>query len=156
MKKILLGILILIVLFFVSIFKAPELAGAISNLLGYPDFPKHVIEFKSGFDHVVTDVPTKDEVINTYNTTLSGAIELKGKVVQGIHTSKETVDSIRETLSGAEEKIESAKETYNKTVDFIDETGKKIEETKKIIEDTSKVIEEVQSLGNKTATGEVQ
>ncbi|MCP4523110.1 MAG: hypothetical protein GY828_02725 [Candidatus Gracilibacteria bacterium] len=153
LQKLLLSILILLVLFILSIFNAPELAGALSNMFGYPNLPKQVIEFKESFDTVVTDIPTKDEVLDTYNTTLSGAIELKGKVIDGIHTTKETVDTIRETLSGAEEKIENAKETYNKTVEFIDETGKKIEETKKIIEDTSKVIENVQGIGEDFSSG---
>lgn len=145
-----------IILFVLTVFKAPDLAKSISELAGFPNLPANIISIKTTFDWVITDIPTKEELENQYNEALSWAIELKGKIVDWVQSTKNTVDDLRETMSWAEQKIEDIKETYNDAKEFVDEAGKKIEETKKIIEDTSRVINEVQNIGNMTNTGVAQ
>jgi methyl-accepting chemotaxis protein len=138
----------IIILFVLTIFKAPDLAKSISELAGFPNLPANIISIKSTFDWVVTDIPTKEELEKQYTEALSWAVELKGKIVDWVQSTKDTVDDLRETMSWAEQKIEDIKDTYNDAKDFVDNASKKIEETKKIIEDTTKVINEVQNINN--------
>lgn len=134
------------------VFKAPDLTKSISDLAWFPKIPEQVIEIKVKYDNIVTDFPTKEELEKQYNQTLSWALDLKGKIIDWVLSTKDNVDSLRETMSWAQQKIESIRETYNEAKEYIDIAEKKIEETKKIIEDTSKIIDEVKNIGNITHT----
>jgi hypothetical protein len=142
-----------IILFVLTVFKAPDLAKSISWLAGFPNLPASIISIKSTFDWAVTDIPTQEELEKQYNEALSWAIIIKGKIVGWVEITKNKVDDLRETMSWAEGKIDDLKDTYNDAKDFIDQAWKKIEETKKIIEDTNKVMNDVQNMWNKTSSG---
>lgn len=148
LKKIFWWFILIVILFILSIFKAPDLAKSISWVIWFPNLSINIYEFKWRFDTAVTNIPTKEELEFKYNETLSGAIELKWKIIDWVQTTKETVDDLRETLSWAEQKIEDLKDTYNDAKEFVDEASKKIDEAKKIIEDTNKVINDVQNIGD--------
>lgn len=146
LRKLFWSAIVLIVLFILAVFKAPELAKSIADLAWYPNVPEKITEFKATFDNVVTDIPTKEELESQYNSTVSWALELKENIVNGVQTTKDKVDSLRETMSWAEQKVNELKETYNDAKEFIDETSEKIDQAKQIIEDTQAVIDNVQSV----------
>ena len=144
------------VLFILCVFKAPEVAKSIANVTGFPNLPDKILSFKWSYDTVVTDIPSKQELSDKYNSTLSWALELKENILNWVDSTKETVDSLRETMSWAEQTIEDLKDAYSEAKVFIDDAGKKIEETKKIIEDTTTVINNVKNLreNNSSSTTE--
>ena len=145
-QKLFWSIILLFILFILAVFKAPDLAKSVAELAGFPNLPTNITEFKSNFDNIVTDIPTKEELESQYNSTVSWALQLKENIVNWVETTKDKVDSLRETMSWAEQKIEEIKEWYEDAKQFIDETGKKIDEAKQIIEDTQAVIENVQNV----------
>lgn len=148
LQKIFWWFILSVTLFWVSVFKTPELADSIGNTFGFPHLTSQIREIKKSFDWVVTHVPSQDEIKDALAETKSGALKIKDGFIDGVEVTKDKIDTVRVTLSWAEQKIEDAKDAYNKTVDFIDETGKKIDQVKQTIEDTSKVIEEVQNIWN--------
>jgi hypothetical protein len=87
------------VLYILVIFKLPALGQTIGEAFGIEKFNNFVIEFKSTLDRVSTDVPTKEEVVDSYERAMSGAKDLKESIVDGVDTTKETIDTVRETLS---------------------------------------------------------
>lgn len=152
LKKIFWWMIVLIILFVLTVFKAPDLANSIAELAGFPNLPTNIISIKSTFDWAVTDIPSQSELEEHYNEALSWAIIIKWQIIDGVQTTKDTVDDLRETLSWAEQKIEDIKETYDDAKEFVDEASAKIEATKKIIEDTTKVINEVQNITSTTSS----
>lgn len=148
LQKIFWWFILSITLFWVSVFKAPELADSIWNTFGFPNLTSYIRDFKSWFDEAITHVPSQEEIQEKIAQTKSWALKIKDGIITWVETTKNKVDDVRESLSWAEQTLQDAKNAYNKTVDFIDETGKKIDEVKKTIEDTSKVIEEVQNIWN--------
>lgn len=148
LQKIFWWFVLSVTLFWVSVFKAPELADSIGNTFWFPNLTSYIRDFKSWFDDVVTHVPSQEEIQEKLAQTKSWALKIKDGIITWVESTKNKVDDVRETLSWAEQTLQDAKDAYDKTVDFIDETGKQIDQVKQTIEDTSKVIEEVQNIWN--------
>ncbi|MDR2411962.1 MAG: hypothetical protein LBD88_05405 [Candidatus Peribacteria bacterium] len=70
-KKILWFLVIVFVLYILLIFTYPNLADKIENKLGIKSFNEFIRNFKTTLDDICTNLPTKDEVKNAYNKTLS-------------------------------------------------------------------------------------
>lgn len=145
LRKLFWSVILFVILFILSVFKAPDLAQSIADLAGFPNLPTKIVQAKEKYDQVVTNMPTKEEIENQYNLTISWAIEIKENITNWVQTTKDKVDSLRETMSGAEEKLNELKETYNDAKDFLDETSQKIDQAKQLIEDTQAVIDNVQN-----------
>lgn len=156
LKKIFWTAILLFILFVLAVFKAPEVAKSVANIIGYPNLPESITKLKWTYDQVVTDIPSKEELEKQYNSTISWAIELKENIVNWVQTTKNKVDSLRETMSWAEQKIEDLKGSYNDAKEFIDEAGKKIDETKKIIEDTTTVINNVKNIADSSGNDTIK
>lgn len=148
LKKIFWWFIVLFILFILAVFHAPKIAEWISEMIWVPNVPQKIESFKVWFDEMVTRVPTQQELEDTYNKTVSWALDIKNTVIDWVHTTKDTIDNVRETLSWAEQKVEELKDTYNKTVEIIDQAGQKVNEVKQVIEDTNQVIENVQNIWN--------
>lgn len=127
MKKILLTILIIFVLYILAIFVSPTFAEKIWWLIPpLKIFNENVLKIKNIFDKTVTDLPTKEELNDVYNKTLSWATIVWKKIENWTNKAKEKIDDVRNTLSWAEAK-------YNEVNQFIDEKEKQIDETKELI-----------------------
>jgi len=112
MKKIVLFLLIVFVLYTLAVFQFPEFADSFGNKIGLESYNNFVRSFKSTMDKTSTNIPSLDEAKNAYDQTLSGANALKDTFIDGVNTTKTTIDTIRETASGVQD-------TYNKTVETI-------------------------------------
>ncbi len=141
MKKLLLILLIFFLFYIISIFKFPAFAVIVWTLLWTENFNEFMLKFSDTYNEVVTDIPSKDEVLDTYNKTISWAIIVKDKIVNWLDTSKSFIDEVRVTFSWSEEKIneikeniDSIKDTYEDTKEIIDDTVSNISEIKDKIE----------------------
>jgi hypothetical protein len=70
-KKILWFLVIIFVLYLLLIFIYPNFADNIESKLGIQPFNNSIRNFKTKLDNIYTNLPTKDEVKDAYNKTLS-------------------------------------------------------------------------------------
>ncbi len=134
-NKILRSILIIIILYLLAVFQAPDFSDKVSSLLWVPNLATNLRNAKEKFDEIITRVPTKEEAIDSYNRVYSWAIKAKDDFEDWVNTTKETIDTFRKTMSWAEEKYEDTKE-------FIENTSDKINEVKEVIDKVSEIWEE--------------
>lgn len=132
-KKILWFFLIFIILYILAIFKAPALADNIEDLLKINWFNNSVRDMKSALDDIYTNFPSREEVLNTYNKTLSWANDLKQKAWSWTSQIKNTIDNFRLSVSWSVDKYEWIK-------DDILETKQKMDQTVDTIKNTSDAI----------------
>lgn len=145
LKNILLWIVIMFVWYILLIFTSPKIAWNIANILGLNWFNEFVLKLKSGYDQTVTNLPTKEEVLDTYEKVYSWAIEVKTNVKNWINTTKNTIDDIRETLSWAEDTFNDIKDWVNKAKDFIETASWTLNNTVETIDNFSETYEELTS-----------
>ncbi|MDC0506279.1 hypothetical protein OAN96_01655, partial [Candidatus Gracilibacteria bacterium] len=138
-KKIFLVFVILITLFGVSVFKAPGVSNTLEGWLGLEGLGDKIRGVKSTVDKVSTDIPTLDEVKNTYDKAYSGAIDAKNTLQGGIKDTKNFIDGTRKTLSGAEAIYNDAKGVYDETKEVISGVQDKIDSAKEVLEDGKKL-----------------
>ncbi len=143
-KKILWFLLIFVVLYILAIFKAPVLADSIEDLLKINWFNQTVRDFKTSLDNIYTNLPSKEQVIDTYNKTLSWANELKEKAWSWTKQLKESIDNVRLSISWSVDKYEwikndiiETKQKMDQTVDTIKSTSEAIGEFWENIKNTS-------------------
>jgi peptidoglycan hydrolase CwlO-like protein len=134
MKKILLMLVVFIVLFLILIFKAPVVADKIWNLFWFYWVSENIVNIKNKFDNAITRIPSKEEVIQTYDMAYSWT-------VNAIDKTKDTIDNVRENANKIEEKYNNAKE-------FIDDTWKKIDEVKSTINDLEQIWNNIKNIVN--------
>lgn len=127
-KKIILLWVILGVLYGFSIFFFPSVSSSIDTLLGIPGFSQEIRSGKSQFDSVVTDIPKVQEV-------LSGAMDAKETLVDGVATTKEKIDTIRSWAQKVQETVEEGKQTYQEAKEVFDDASQKVEKIQGIIEE---------------------
>ena len=132
-KKIFLFLVILAVVFIVLAFQVPTVTKNIESTLGMSGITDKILNFKGTYDHVVTDIPGKQDVVNTYNTLASGAIDAKNTVVDTANTTKQKVDEVRKTLSGAQD-------TVNDTIKTAQKTKEDLEKLQKLGQDIVKIV----------------
>lgn len=136
MKKILLALIIIIVAFLLLIFQAPAVTSSIEKIIGMDWLTDSIRGFKSTVDTVSTNIPTKEDLVNTYNQLSSGAIEWTQQVVETVNETKAKIDEVRETLSGAQE-------TIDKTIQVANDLQKTVQEGKEIVNDLQKISQDV-------------
>jgi len=129
MKKFFLILLIIFVLYIVSIFKLPSFSWFIWNILWIEKFNEFIVSFWTTYNDVVTDIPSKEQVLDTYNKTLSWAIDIKNTIIDWLDTTKWYVDEIRLSLSWSEDKIDEFKQSITDLKDTYDDTKVIITET---------------------------
>lgn len=129
MKKILLSLLIIFIVYIILIFKLPVFALKIWEFLWIKKFNEFVEKFWSWFNNVVTDIPTSWEVLDVYNKTLSWANIVKWKLLDQAEKTKSVVDEVRINFSWSEEKIKDIKTTISTISNTIDETKDSINDT---------------------------
>lgn len=139
MKKILLMLVILITIYILIVFKVPELWKSLGELFWTTNFNEFILKHSDTFNKTVTDIPTKDELIDTYNKAYSWAIDIKDNVIDWAETVKSTIDDIRVTLSWAEDKINNVKDKYDQAKDFIDSNSWRIQELQNSIDNIREI-----------------
>lgn len=119
----------------VGVFFAPTQTDVLAEKIGTTGYNNFVRSFKTTLDNVTTDIPTKDEFLEGGQAALSGAIDIKDTVVQGIGTTKDTIDTVRSTLSGAESTYNEAKDTFDKAKDFVEGASEKVQNVRNTLDD---------------------
>jgi len=124
--KLILILLIPTVGYGVTVFAAPEVAGKIDAFVWIPWFSEKIRGSKANFDTVITDIPSLNEF-------KSWALDIKDTVVDGVATTKDTIDSVRGWAQKVEETYNSAVETYDSTKQALDEANRKITEFQSLL-----------------------
>lgn len=133
--------LISIVWYGLSVFAAPDISRQIDNLLWISGFSDTLRWGKESFDDVVTDIPSLGEV-------RSGALDAKQKFLDGVDTTKETIDSVRGWAQKAEETLTEAKETYDQAKETYDQAKETFNDLTGKVEEVQGVMEDVQNITN--------
>lgn len=120
LRKIIWSIILFLVIYILLIFKAPGIAWVIENIIWINWFNNFILWAKSTYDETVTNIPSKDELQNTYNTVQSWAIEFKENFEIWVEITKEKIDAFRATMSWAESTYNDLKDWFNDAKDFID------------------------------------
>jgi len=87
-------------------------------------------------NQVSTDIPTLDEVKETYDKAYSWAIDAKNTIQQGINDTKTIIDKTRSTLNEAEELYNDAKWVYDGVKDTVENVQWKLDTAKELLEET--------------------
>ncbi len=119
--KLILILLIPTVWYGVTVFAAPETASKIDSIIWIPGFSDKIRGSKENFDNVITDIPNLNEF-------KSWALDLKETVIDGVATTKDTIDTVRWWAQKVEETYNQAVDTYDSTKDALDEANRKITE----------------------------
>jgi len=121
MNKIISFFILIITLYIILIFKSPDLASKIWNTLWIQSFNEFINSSKWNIDQISNNVPTADEIVDTYNKTLSWAIELRDNIQDWIIKTKDTIDWVRSTINDTKEVIDQTKETIDSTINTVNE-----------------------------------
>jgi len=146
LKKLILLLVILATLYSVAVFKFPEVADTIWSTIGLSEFNDKIRSWKDTYDNVVTDIPSKTDLLDTYSWAINDARNIRDDLKDKVDMTKDRIDDIRTTLSGAEDTYNEVKDTIWEAKEFIDETTDKIDEVKWTLEkvsDVTKKIDEV-------------
>ena len=151
-KKIFLSLLIIFILYILIIFNIPSLWLKIENILWINWFNNFILKSKKTYDETVTNIPTKEEVIETYDTVYSWAVELKNNLKEWLDNTKKQVDNIRETLQETKDNYYELKENINEAKDFIENASWTLKNTINsntwLIEWTKEIYESIKELEN--------
>ncbi len=139
MKKILLLILILIVLYGLSVFAMPQVSSTIDNAVGMPWFSEKLRWGKDTFDNTVTDIPSLNEF-------KSWALDAQKKFLDGVDSTKDTIDTVRGWAQKVEDTYNWAKETYDQAKNTLDEAKQTFEDLSGKVQEVQGVVESVQEL----------
>jgi len=132
--KFLLSLLIFTIVLTLSVFNIPTITTSIEKMIWLNWFTEFILKFKSTYDETVTNIPTKGELENTYNTVQSWALDFKDKFEDWIKLTKQKIDSIRGSVWEIEDTYNDLKDNYDEVQEFIDTNSWKIDEIKEVIE----------------------
>lgn len=110
-KKLILSVLIIVVLYILAIFNAPVLADDIEKLIWIEWFNQKIRDFKTSLDWV----PVQDNLTDIYNKTLSWAEWITSEAVWKVNDVKNSIDDVRWTLSWAVSTYKEVKTTIEET-----------------------------------------
>ena len=114
-KKLLLIILIIVTLYIVSIFVSPAVADKIENSFWFTWFNQKIRDLKSWVDSTYTNIPSKDEFLETYDQAKIQA-EIKAKdALNWVNEVKWNIDEVRSTLSWAASTYKEVKTSIETT-----------------------------------------
>lgn len=121
MKKIILFILRVIVLYILMIFSLPNLASSIWEKLWLLWFNNKVIKIKQNIDDFFTWVDINESLKETKNS----ALEIKQNIDNNIKETQDKIDTIRENVDKTIKAIDDTKKTINETI----KTTKELQES---------------------------
>jgi hypothetical protein len=130
-KKIFWFLIFVFVLYILAIFSLPTLADRIWEALKIEKFNEQVRWFKKKLDEVYTNLPSKEEWKDTWNKVLSGAIDLKNKVLSWAESIKWVIDDTRETVN-----------------DYANTLTGAIQDVKKVKEQADWIIKDIENISN--------
>lgn len=133
MKKILLIISIIIIVYVMIIFIKPVIADKIAWVLWIQSINKIILNFKYKLDGTSTKIPSKKELEEAYSWAKDKVTEIK-----------DNIDDIRKTA-------DDLKWTYNETKDLINQTWEKINKVKDTLNDIQAVGDSINNVVNKDA-----
>ncbi len=133
MKKLLWLIVIIVTIYILLIFKAPNITTKIEKSLWFSWLTEFVTGTKWNLDKTYTNIPSKSEAY-------SWIIDIKNNIINWLDTTKEKIDSVRWAVVWAEKKINEVKQTYDKAASFINNANNKLKEAQKTINDISGAI----------------
>lgn len=145
-KKLLLIILIIVTLYIVSIFVSPTLADKIESSFGFTWFNQKIRDLKSWVDSTYTNIPSKDEFLETYDQAKIQA-EIKAKdALNWVSEVKWNIDEVRSTLSWAAS-------TYKEVKTSIETTKAQVETWVNAIKTTADTLNQVSNTLNWALSG---
>lgn len=124
-KKLVLSILIIVILYIIAIFNAPVLADDIEKMIWTDWFNQKIRDFKASLDW--------DSLNNILNSTLSWAEWIGNETIWKVNDVKNSIDDVRWTLSWAVN-------TYKEVKSSIDETKTQVENWINSLKDTADTI----------------
>lgn len=119
------------------IFKIPQIAWLIENILWINWFNQFVLSFKSTWDDIFTNIPNNNELNDAFDNVYSWALDFKTKFEDWLGVTKDKIDWFRETASGIENTYNELKDTYDKAKGFIESNSWTIDDIKEVIETIS-------------------
>lgn len=134
MKKIILFLLIILVGYGLTVFLAPQVSNTIDKIIGIEWFSDSIRWWKEVFDEVITDIPTVGDVLDGYESALSGARDVKTTIEGWVETTKDTIDTIRWWAQKAEETYNDAKDTINDAKETFDDLSWKVQQIWEVVE----------------------
>lgn len=147
-KKIFWSVILLGTLYTAGAFYSPTLVAPLWDMIGLSGYNTFIKSFKGNLDQVSTDIPSQNEFLDTGKMAMSWALDIKDKVVWGISTTKDTIDTIRETASGAEATYKDVKNTFDQAKEVVEGTTEKIQQVKNTLDDVQKLSDGITSVVN--------
>lgn len=145
-KKLLLIILIIVTLYIISIFVSPALSDKIESSLWITWFNQKIRDLKLGVDSTYTNIPSKDEFLETYDQAKIQA-EIKAKdALNWVSEVKWNIDEVRSTLSWAAS-------TYKEVKTSIETTKAQVETWVNAIKTTADTLNQVSNTLNWALSG---
>ena len=151
-QKLFWVLILLAVTYTAGVFYAPEPTDKIASIVWLETYNDFVRSFKSTLNDVSTDIPTKEELVEGGRAAFSWALDIKDTVIDGISSTKETLDTVRSTLSGAESTYKDAKETFDKAKDFVEGASEKVQNVKEALDDVEERGESITNIVDTEAT----
>lgn len=143
MKKIIWILILLVVVYILLIFKAPNLTTEIEKLAGIEGLTELVTSIKWNIDEAATKIPSPEELEDRYNQTVSGALHVKDNVINGIDKTKETIDNVRVTLSWAQDTISDTMDVVGSAVEKVQQAKETVDKINQSVQEVSETIETV-------------
>lgn len=131
-KKLVLLIVIIISLYWVSVFTMPEISAQIDKLIWMPGLSDNLKWTKDKLEGAITNIPSVEEF-------KSWALDAKNMFIDGVDTTKETIDTIREGAQKAEETYNEAKETFDDAKQVFEDASEKFEQIQDVVDSVKNV-----------------
>lgn len=122
------------------IFTSPQIAAVFENILWINWFNEFVKSFKSWYDDTVTDIPTNNELINTYKDVVDTTNDLSNHFVEWVSITKTKIDNFREDLNQKKKTVEELKQSYEKIKESYEDVKEIIDTASGTIQNTRNTI----------------
>lgn len=132
MKKLISLVILILALYGVSVFLAPDIASKIDELVGMSGLSETIRWSKENIDTTITNIPSASEF-------KSWALDIKDKVINGVETTKDTIDTIRSWAQQVEDAYSGALDTYNSLKWTLENAQDKIEQIQWVVESVSEL-----------------
>lgn len=117
MKKVILFIISLIVLYIISIFALPSVSSYIGEKVWLTGFNNQVIKIRDEFNNFITNF----DVIWKYKDTKDSALEIKQTVESQVIETKQKIETIQTNVEKTTQAIDETTKAVNNTIDSINE-----------------------------------
>lgn len=134
MTKIILLWVMVLTWFWVSAFQFPDITKQIEWVIGLDGLTDTLHWIQWQVNQISTDIPSLDEVKQTYTEVYSWALDIKDSVVQWLDTTKDSLDGVRKTLSGAEDIYYDAKDSFDSAKQWLGEIQDKLDQAQQVLE----------------------